>query len=334
MPETGDASKVGIVVIGRNEGVRLRKCFESMLPTDCPIVYVDSGSSDSSVDIARSFHVKVIELDPVRPFSAARARNEGFERLRSEFSDLRFVQFLDGDCTLAKGWLDAAAKAMLASDRRAAVMGHLLERNIDASSYNRLCALEWKRPVGDMPSGGGLGGIAMIRAAVLEQLGGYNPEVIAGEDSELGVRMVLAGYKVTQVDHPMATHDADITNFVQWWRRSVRAGHAIGQRAYLNGTTARDCIRERNSTWFWGVCLPAFVMLVLVPTSGWSFVLAGGYLILALRIVRHRRGLGENWADALLYAKFNLIAKFANAVGLVKFHLNRLARRYEIIEYK
>jgi hypothetical protein len=40
---------------------------------------------------------------------------------------------------------------------------------------------------------------------------------------------------VTKLDAPMATHDADIRRFGQWWRRAVRAGHAIGQRSYLNG---------------------------------------------------------------------------------------------------
>ena len=49
-----------------------------------------------------------LALDPTRPFSAARARNEGFQALVAARPELRFVQFLDGDCTLLPGWLEAA----------------------------------------------------------------------------------------------------------------------------------------------------------------------------------------------------------------------------------
>ena len=72
------------------------------------VVYVDSGSTDGSVGLARSMGVEVVELDMSRPFSAARARNAGFERLSEIDPGVRFVQFLDGDCEVADGWLDRA----------------------------------------------------------------------------------------------------------------------------------------------------------------------------------------------------------------------------------
>ena len=328
-------SSVGVVVIGRNEGERLRNCLQSIQNTSCPTVYVDSGSTDDSVAIARSFDAEVVQLNLDRPFSAARARNEGFARLLGFCPSARFVQFIDGDCALLDGWLEAAANALLEDSKRAAVVGHLLERNADASSYNRLCALEWKSQPGDLQDFGGLGGIAMIRSEVLNRLGGYNPDVIAGEDSELGVRMGLAGYKVTKIDHAMATHDANMTSFRQWWKRSVRAGHAIGQRAHLNGKSAlRDCVRERNSTLFWGIGLPCAIAVTAPASHGLSLVALSCYLILGWRVWSNRRKQGDSRGDALLYARFLLLAKFANAVGLLRFFINRIARRYEIIEYK
>ncbi len=39
---------LGVVVIGRNEGERLRRCLESVLGATPGVVYVDSGSSDGS----------------------------------------------------------------------------------------------------------------------------------------------------------------------------------------------------------------------------------------------------------------------------------------------
>lgn len=329
-------SNLGIVVIGRNEGERLGQCLISIHDgASCPVVYVDSGSIDNSVAIARSSGAEVLELDSSRLFSAARARNEGFARLIELHPVIQFVQFVDGDCTLMPGWLDFASNALLTDSGRAAVIGHLQERDPTATAYNRLCALEWKSPPGDLTNFGSLGGISMIRADVLRQLGGFNPDVIAGEDSELGVRMTLAGYKVTKIDQPMAIHDANITTFRQWWRRSVRAGHAIGQRSRLNGKTAlRDCMKERASTWLWGICLPLVVLITLIPSHGLSALLLGGYLILFYRVFRYRRAQGDSYGEAFLYARFLVLAKFANGIGLIKFYLNSLARRYEIIEYK
>jgi GT2 family glycosyltransferase len=308
---------IGVVVIGRNEGERLRRCLESV-PRSYPIIYADSGSSDGSLALARSLGVHALECSP--PYSAARARNQGFAGLCERHPGMRYVQFLDGDCTLFAGWLEAAARALEADPQRAVVTGELLERDPDGSAYNRLCAMEWRSTPGEVRA---LGGVAMMRAAVFRTLGGYRPEVIAGEDSELGVRMALAGYRVTRIAGLMATHDAGITRFAQWWRRAVRAGHAIGQRSHLNGGSAlRDCVRERNSVLFWGVGVP---LLALAALPG-SLLLLCAYAALWLRVWR-RRG-------SALYATFLLIGKFANALGLARFYLNKLAGRYALIEYK
>ncbi|QSA97292.1 glycosyltransferase family 2 protein [Methylococcus sp. EFPC2] len=327
--------KLGIVVIGRNEGERLRGCLKSVSSSGSAVIYVDSGSTDSSVLMARNMGLNVIELDRSSPFSAARARNEGFEYLLRHFPEIRYVQFIDGDCTLAPGWLAAAEAALDCSTECAAMIGHLQERNPDATPYNRLCALEWKSVPGVLTDFGALGGISMIRASVFQQLGGFNQEVIAGEDSELGVRMTLAGYKVIKIDHAMAAHDADMHRFMQWWKRAVRGGHAIGQRAHLNGNSAvRDCIKERKSTWFWGVGLPLLTAISAIPSNSLSLLLLGGYLVLGVRIFHYRHSHGDSVADALLYSQFTVLGKFAGGVGLIKFYLNMMLKRYHLIEYK
>lgn len=330
------AQRTGIVVIGRNEGERLRACL-SALPRDaCTTVYVDSGSVDGSLHLATSFGVHVVALDPSSPFSAARARNEGLHALLGIAPGLEFVQFIDGDCTLAPGWLEAASEAMAADPRRAVVIGQLAERHPEASVYNRLCALEWASPPGDLRDFGALGGIMLVRVSAFRALGGFNQQVIAGEDSEFGVRCGLAGHIVTKLGCPMATHDADMHSFGQWWQRAVRSGHAIGQRASLNGSgPLRDCRRDLRSALAWGLALPGTALALAPATHGVS-LLGGfaGFALLATRVYQHRRRRGDTSPDAWLYARHVVLAKFAQVIGLARFQFNALKGQFRIIEYK
>ena len=174
-----------------------------------------------------------------------------------------------------------------------------------------------------------------VRLSALSQVGGFNEQVIAGEDSELGVRMALGGHQVIKLDVPMAVHDARMFRFRAWWTRSVRAGHALAQRYALNGRSRlHDCRRELLSALLWGFGVPAATLLLLWPTRGLSLLLLAGYALLAWRIYSHYRRTGLGEADAALVTRFTLYAKFANLLGVIRYGLNRLRGRFQIIEYK
>ena len=89
--------EIGVIVIGRNEGDRLRRCLGALANHPGPVVYVDSASSDGSAEYARSQGFAVVELDESLPLNAARARNAGFEFLTNRTPPVPFVQFIDGD---------------------------------------------------------------------------------------------------------------------------------------------------------------------------------------------------------------------------------------------
>ncbi len=112
---------IGVVVIGRNEGARLRRCLASVQRAGVPVIYVDSASSDASVDVARAHAAHVVELDPDEPLCAARARNAGKNALQELYPECTFVCFVDGDCELAQGWIAAASYFLTSHDRLAAV---------------------------------------------------------------------------------------------------------------------------------------------------------------------------------------------------------------------
>jgi len=321
--------EVGIVAIGRNEGARLRRCFDA-LPDDVRrVVYVDSASTDDSVEHARSRGFEVLELDMSLPFTAARARNAGLRRLRARWPELRYVQFIDGDCALAPGWLEAAVLELETNSKLAVVCGRRREVHRLASIYNRLCDMEWNTPVGDAKS---CGGDALARFSALLEEGGYDEVFIAGEEPELCARLRARGWGIRRIDHEMTFHDAAMTRFGQWWRRTVRSGHAFAQ---VNAAHPAVYAREKRSCLIWGLLLPVAILVSASFTGGLALALLLAYPAQMARIFLGRHRSGDTAPDAALYAAFCVHAKFPEALGIAKYAWNRIrGRRSQLIEYK
>lgn len=333
MSIVSDGARVGVVAIGRNEGQRLRRCLESLRSRPARIVYVDSGSTDGSVEMARALGVTVVELDLSIPFTAARARNAGLERLLLDAPETTLVQFVDGDCEVAQDWLEQASSALLAGAATGVVCGRRRERHPEATVYNWLCDLEWDTPVGEAAA---CGGDALMRVEAVRAVGGYDPTLIAGEEPDLCLRMRRLGWKVLRIDAEMTLHDAAMTRFAQWWRRGVRAGHAYAEGSARHGRgDERHWVRETRSNWFWGLGLPAGSLALAIPTGGGSLALLLGYAALGLRVHRagRRRGLGP--AAARTYATFCVLGKFPQALGQARYWVRRVTGRPGgLIEYK
>ena len=331
-------SDLGIVIIGRNEGERLIRCLASLVGRGA-VVYVDSGSTDGSPEAARAAGAVVVDLDRSIPFTAARARNQGFQKLLEIVPDARYVQFVDGDCEIAPGWLDAAQQTMDERPELAAICGRLRERFPERSIYNRLCDMEWNGPIGEINA---CGGIAMHRVAAFSVMDGFNPRIVAGEEPELCLRLRRSGWKILRLSNEMASHDAAMSSFRQWWRRAVRAGHAYAEGAAMHGRSPeRHNVRQIRSALFWGLVLPLLIACSLLVGT-WSrlalLALPGLLGLVALWLARIWRGrvrAGDTPRAAARYAVFVPPAKLAHCCGAAKYWLNRFRGRVpQLIEYK
>lgn len=324
---------VGVVVIGRNEGERLRLCLESVRSAGRWVVYVDSGSVDGSVALAAEMGVEVVQLDPARPFSAARARNEGFERLLAMAPEVELVQFVDGDCELMGDWLRLGSALLGERTDVAIVCGRLRERYPEASVYNRLCDLEFDREPGEVK---GCGGIFLCRAGAFREVGGFDARVVAGEEPELCVRLRRAGWKVWRLRDEMAWHDSAMTRFGQWWKRGVRSGLAYAQGAALHGAgPERYCVRECVGIWAWAFCLPLVALGLAWWTRGWSLLVLLAYPIQVWRVRCGWRRPERARGDAWWYALACVGIKWPQWVGQMEFLRRRLlGEAPRIIEHK
>jgi glycosyltransferase involved in cell wall biosynthesis len=319
----------GAVAIGRNEGARLGRCLASM-PAGVPVVYVDSGSGDGSVDRARELGASVVELDLTVPFTAARARNAGYECLIAIAPHIEFVLFIDGDCQLARAWPATAIAFLHERPEVAAVAGRRREQDPQRSVYNWLCDREWDRPPGEAAE---LGGDIMVRLAAFRAEGGYRDDLIAGEEPELCVRLRAAGWRVWRLDEEMTTHDADMTRFGQWWRRTVRSGYAYAQGHYLHGAgPARHYAWEYRRAWLWGLVLPLACLGLGLAFWPWGWL---SLLIYPLQFLRQTLRQTGPLADRTTIALFQMLARFAEAAGQLRFLRDRLlGRQARLIEYK
>jgi glycosyltransferase involved in cell wall biosynthesis len=302
------------------------------------IVYVDSASSDNSVEIARGFGAQVVELAaaaaPAPAFTAARARNAGAEALLERYPDLDYLQVLDGDTELNANWLATAVRYLNENPDVAVACGRRREKYPEASIYNQLADLEWNTAPGIVKE---FGGDALIRASVFEDVHGYNPGFIAGEEPEFAARMRLAGYKIARLDCEMTLHDLHMTRFGQWVRRTKRSGHALAQLYDAHGGAPLHLYkRQHRSTLFWGTAVPVGVVVLAALTSWWALLLLPlAYFYLTLRVVRYRLGRGDSREVARRYAVFMTLAKFVELLGMMTYYGNLVQKRpAKLIEYK
>ncbi len=329
----GPGSEVAVVVIGRNEGRRLERCLKTVTQQSDRVVYVDSGSTDNSVAFAGSLGIEVVELDMSIPFSAGRARNAGFLHVCRSFPGTRFVQFLDGDCELAGGWLEKGHAFLEQHSEAAIVAGRVREHWPEKSVYNRICDLEWQTAAGRVA---GCGGIFMVRVPVFQELGGFNPSVVAGEEPEFCYRLRQQGWVIYRIDQVMALHDADMTRFSQWWRRAVRGGYAYAHCCRLHGLEPeRFRVRECARIWFWGAVLPvAAILLSCLISPVWS-LLSALYPVQVARAFFRLAGRGLDGKTRGVIALLSVVEKWPQWQGQVRFIWQSATGQLPvIIEYK
>ena len=326
------------MVIGRNEGLRLARCLESIRlirgfdGESIQIIYVDSASKDGSPELASTYGAEVIIVHAERP-TAALGRNAGWCVAKSEF-----VLFLDGDTVLHPDFVKAASEPMLQDASIVAVWGHRREIHPEVSIYNRILDLDWVYAPGIAEF---CGGDVLMRRRALEQVGGYDNELIAGEEPEMCRRMRARGYRILHIDHPMTGHDLQMTRLSQYWKRATRAGHAfaeISRRFRDSDDPAWETDRKRNLLRgiFWAASL-AIALIVsalrftLLPLALWSALL----IALSLRSAWKSRWKSHDVVTLLLYGVHSHLQQIPICIGQLRYALDqRRGNRRALIEYK
>lgn len=327
---------LSVVVIGRNEGVRLRRCLQSISEMRDPgcaveVIYVDSASTDDSVELAKSMGAKVVSVRPVRP-TAAIGRNAGWRHARSPF-----ILFLDGDTILEPNFV-AEAMPMFRDEQISVIWGHRREINIRASFYNRVLDLDWISPTGYTDY---CGGDALIRRDVLELIRGYDENLIAGEEPEMCRRMRALGFRILHVDHLMTRHDLAMTKWSQYWKRATRTGYAYAEVSERFRQTSMpfweyEARANRIRAILHGAVLAVGLSSSLMLLDLWPLTGIGiFYGILVLRTAVKMRWKSKSFYTLLLYGLHSHLQQLPIYWGQIQYLKDRRAgKKRGLIEYK
>jgi cellulose synthase/poly-beta-1,6-N-acetylglucosamine synthase-like glycosyltransferase len=334
---------LSVVVIGRNEGERLRRCLESVRAMnglsggELEIIYVDSASTDGSAELAAGMGARVLTVKPQRP-TAALGRNAGWRASRGEY-----VLFLDGDTILDPDFVKDSLPEFDHA-KTAVVWGHRREIHPERSVYNRVLDLDWIAPAGLSDY---CGGDALMRRSVLAEVDGYDEKLIAGEEPEMCRRMRGRGWEILHVDRMMTGHDLAMTRWSQYWRRATRTGYAYAEvsRRFRDtdsplwlGESKRNFLRGG----FWiaaavgSVVAGALLFLVWPPLA--ALPPAGAIGLFALASMRTARRFAWKSPDRVtrfLYGMHSHFQQIPILIGQLQYRRDLKAGRARgLIEYK
>ena len=264
------------------------------------------------------------------PLTAARARNAGFEYLRSALPHLEFVQFVDGDCELVPGWSEMAerflqrarrhrsclrSKARTLSRKIRSIIGCVIRSGIRLSAAPMPAA---ETPCFESEHSKTWADLIQLLLPAKSRNSAYDYESVAGK----------SGASTSE----MTVHDAAMTSFNQWWKRTARGGHAYAEISALHASSAARIWQwEKMRAMLWGAVLP----IIVVAGAMVSKLALIGALLYPAQICRTAVRRGANKLSSWRFSTFMLIAKFAEMQGIARYWQSQISgRRPRRVDYK
>lgn len=313
---------IDIVIIGINVEAFLGDCIASIRASDYPqelltITYIDGGSRDHSIATGETAGIRVIRLDHPCP-TPGRGRNAGLFAATAPF-----VQFLDADTILNPNWFKTALACF--DETIVAVCGKRSERRPDLNVYHRIASVEWFYEQGPCRY---FGGDVLARREPLAAIGGFDENLVAGEEPDLSCRLRQQGWIIWRTAADMTLHELNMTRFSQYGKRAFRSGHAYAQIGlrYLRTPEklwARELLRISVMA-----ALPPMILLTVGGLLGYPSI----GLILALiiflkplgRIPDTMHRCGTRFSVSLIYALHASFIVYPQCCGMIRFLLTPL----------
>jgi glycosyltransferase involved in cell wall biosynthesis len=219
-----------IIVPTLNEEINIRRCLDSILRAaggiESKVILVDSGSSDRTIELAREFPVRILQLRNHWPKSCGAGVYTGILQANNVS---RYIQYVEADTEIDKLWFERAIAYLENNPDVAAVAGQwehdgqsggvIDEFQSDLKELTRPTRHIARGPVGPF----------LFRAGVLRD-NNYNPHLTGGVDMDLAIRLQAKGYTMVRIPQMMLVHhDHPLSSLEHLRKVFKRYGHGMGQ---------------------------------------------------------------------------------------------------------
>ena len=190
--------RLSVVITTRNEAANIADCIRSFdaVRDAVEVIVVDNASTDETKAIAAAAGARVFDRGPERNAQ----RNFGWRQAVSDW-----VLVLDADMLIPRPLLDEIlavtggggdADAYWIPEVRTGSGLRVKARNFERSFYDGTC----------------IDAFRLFRRSVLERVGGYDEEIIAGgEDWELDIRIQASGAAYGLLKNPLLHNEKRLT---------------------------------------------------------------------------------------------------------------------------
>lgn len=273
------SNDLSIVIIGRNEESGLAACISAANIAaeeigGAEIIYVDSASTDSSVEIAAGMGCRVLSMRPEWKLCPSAGRYIG-----SRYAKGAFILFLDADTHIYTGFLGPAIDHLRANDKLAGVNGRIddLDENGDKlddveERFDTVAETRWLR-----------GPACLYRRAALNAVDSFNPHLAMEEEAELGLRLLRTGWKLHLIPVPMACHTRcyhcqTLTSVVTTFRRDI----ATGRLGEITRTIAAAALHRNLLAFCWLRLKTTILLVAWLALMIMSLLVLGGVVTIAI----------------------------------------------------
>jgi glycosyltransferase involved in cell wall biosynthesis len=258
--------RVSVIIPAFNEEEMISKCLESLAGSCYPldafeVIVVDNGSTDRTLEIARSFHTRLSLTILQRPgVNISALRNLGASAAQGDL-----LAFLDADCSIPKDWFENA-ESNLASDSSGVIGGNITipeDSGWVARTWFQVAYCPKDGEVAYVPSGN-----MLMKRSTFTQIGGFNETIKTSEDCELCARARGEGFTVREVSAMTVVHWRTPQTLKEFYRREAWHGEHVAKVFFQN---------IRSMTNFKAVAFAAYVLV-----CGLSAIV-GGFLAVYYR---------------------------------------------------
>ena len=197
--------KVTIVIKSLNEERNIARAIKSAIKAlkgfDGEIVLVDSLSTDKTVEIAKKYPIRIIQLMNKNDRSCGVGPQIGYLNSRGDY-----LYILDGDMELSDKFLKQGVKEIESDKNLAGVAGKVYEMNTKNIIFKKRRERSYyKSNKPKYTSKLMMGGLYKRNA--IEKVGYFaNPYLHSYEESDLGHRLTSAGYSLKRIPVDMIRH--------------------------------------------------------------------------------------------------------------------------------